>query len=72
MAPVDCLQPHKFEVAGEPARSLPENAPYPTQSVIAAQRDQLCPPVVTEYLGTRLDPKGRFQMGLLAPGEKAW
>ncbi|TWS21991.1 hypothetical protein FK268_21805 [Tsukamurella sputi] len=72
MAPVDCLQPHKFEVAGEPARTLPENAPYPSQSVIEAQRDQLCPPVVTEYLGTRLDPKGRFQMGLLAPGEKAW
>ncbi|MGC5024007.1 MULTISPECIES: septum formation family protein [unclassified Tsukamurella] len=72
MAPVDCVQPHKFEVAGEPARTLPENAPYPSATALAAQRDQLCPPVVTEYLGTRLDPMGRFQMGLLTAGEKAW
>ncbi|KXP03104.1 septum formation family protein [Tsukamurella pseudospumae] len=72
MAPVDCLESHKFEVAGEPARTLPENAPYPTESAIAAQRDQLCPPVVTEYLGKRLDPMGRFQTNLLTAGQKAW
>lgn len=72
MAPVDCLEPHKFEVAGEPARTLPAEAKYPSETALAAQRDQLCPPVVNEYLGKRLDPKGRFQMGLLTGGEKAW
>lgn len=28
--------------------------------------------MVAEYLGQRLDPKGRYQMGLLTAGEKAW
>ncbi|BDH55208.1 hypothetical protein MTP03_01470 [Tsukamurella sp. PLM1] len=72
LAPVDCMQPHKFEVAGEPARTFPAEAKYPTETALAAQRDQLCPPIVTEYLGKRLDPKGRFQTGLLTAGEKAW
>ncbi len=72
MAPVDCLQPHKFEVAGEPARTLPDTAPYPSEAVLAAQRDQLCPPVVDKYLDSRLDPMGRFQVGMLTPGEEAW
>ncbi|GAB3134090.1 hypothetical protein GCM10027289_25220 [Tsukamurella serpentis] len=72
MTPVDCAQPHKFEVAGAPARNLPAEAGYPTETALAAQRDQLCPPVVDKYLEKRLDPKGRFQMGLLTAGQKAW
>lgn len=72
MAPVECAEAHKFEVAGEPARTLPADAKYPTDSALAALRDQLCPPVVTEYLGKRLDPKGRFQMNLLTAGEQGW
>ncbi|WP_019201336.1 septum formation family protein [Tsukamurella sp. 1534] len=72
MAQVECAQPHKFEVAGEPSRELPESAKYPTEAALDSMRDQVCPPVVNQYLGKRLDPKGRFQMGLLTAGQQAW
>lgn len=72
LAPVDCSAPHKFEVAGEPANTLPADAKYPSEQQLAALREQVCTPVVAEYLGQRLDPKSRYQLGLLTAGEKAW
>jgi hypothetical protein len=72
LAPVDCSAAHKFEVAGEPATTLPADAKYPADQQLAALREQVCTPVVADYLGQRLDPKSRYQLGLLTAGEKAW
>ncbi|WP_345001610.1 septum formation family protein, partial [Tsukamurella soli] len=68
---VPCSAPHKFEVAGAPAHAF-DSSSYPTEAVLSATRDQQCSPVVASYLGKRLDPMGRFQVGLLTPDRAAW
>lgn len=69
---VDCAQPHRFEVAGPVASPLAADAPFPSGGELATIRDQQCGPVAAQYLGRRLDPMSRFQVGLLAPQRAAW
>jgi hypothetical protein len=69
---VDCAQPHRFEVAGPVPSPLGSGAAFPGDDQLTAIQDQQCAPVVSAYLGHRLDPMGRFQVGLLAPQQKPW
>ncbi|MDF0530810.1 septum formation family protein [Tsukamurella sp. 8F] len=69
---VPCTNPHKFEVAGDLPRAFGAKDPYPTDAVLSTTRTQQCSPLVASYLDKRLDPMGRFQVGLLGPNAAAW
>ncbi|EFV13549.2 septum formation family protein [Segniliparus rugosus] len=76
-AVVDCKHEHVFELAASinlndyPGSAFTSSA-YPDQKRIAAWNQQLCEPAVSAYLGERLDSLGRFKVGSLLSGEKAW
>ncbi len=69
---VPCSDPHKFEVAGALPHAFASSAPFPSEPVLAAARDQQCSAVVASYLTKQLDPMGRFEVGLLSPNQTAW
>ena len=76
-AAVDCKSEHVFELAASinlndyPGSAF-SSAAYPGQKQIAAWNQQLCETAVASYLGGRLDAHGRFKIGSLLSGEKAW
>ncbi|HZZ46389.1 MAG TPA: septum formation family protein [Pseudonocardia sp.] len=70
---VDCGSPHLFEQAGPvqltqfgPGTSLPSDANFRTLV------NQLCAPLVANYLHGAYDPDGRYRAGALKPSEKSW
>ncbi len=75
---VDCAQPHLFEVVERVDLSkFPSSEFGPHAQVTDAQRyamlrDSVCAPAADRYLGGKLDPSGRFTVGLIHPGEKGW
>lgn len=75
---VDCTQEHMFEVAGAvdtaayPGVQFGEDAPWPGPEQFTAIRDEHCPAVVNAYLGGKLDPAGRFSIGLMYPSQEQW
>ncbi|MFT4128283.1 MAG: septum formation family protein [Gordonia sp. (in: high G+C Gram-positive bacteria)] len=75
---VDCTAGHRFEVAGPldtsvlPGSEFGESAPRPTVERFAEIRDEQCPVIVSRYLDGRLDPEGRFSVGLMFPSEQQW
>lgn len=74
MRRLDCAQPHVFEVTGnvEISADYPSSAPPPDEKrwqEIAAEK---CTPGVTEYLGGKLDPFGRYTVSALKPTDEQW
>lgn len=78
--PVDvpCEQKHRFEVAGAidtaliPGAEFGEDALWPGAERFAAIRDEQCPVMVDQYLDGRLDPQGRFAVGMMYPSQAQW
>jgi hypothetical protein len=74
MRPVDCEQPHLFEVTGDVDISA-ENGPSSPAPSDEAWRDiakQKCTTGAATYLGGKLDPFGRFSVGALKPSAEQW
>ncbi|SDU71476.1 septum formation family protein [Gordonia westfalica] len=77
-AAVDCAQKHRFEVAGGidtsliPGVEFGEDALWPGPERFAAIRDEQCPVMVDQYLNGRLDPQGRFAVGMMYPSQAQW
>lgn len=75
---VDCAQKHRFEVAGGidtsliPGVEFGEDALWPGPERFAAIRDEQCPVAVDQYLEGRLDPQGRFSVGMMYPSQAQW
>lgn len=75
---VDCKDNHRFEVAQSvdmrtfPGSEYGPGAPPPSVERIKQISQEQCTPSVRNYLGSRYDPNGKFTIGLLWSGEKAW
>ncbi|MEO9329257.1 septum formation family protein [Gordonia aurantiaca] len=75
---VGCEQKHRFEVAGGidtsliPGAEFGKDAAWPGPDRFAAIRDEQCPIIVDSYLDGRLDPQGRFSVGMMYPSQDQW
>ena len=75
---VACTDEHRFEVAGElntavfPGTEFGDSAARPGPERFGQIRDEQCPVIVNRYLGGRLDPDGRFSVGMMFPSEQQW
>ncbi|QBJ96675.1 hypothetical protein ERC79_12370 [Rhodococcus sp. ABRD24] len=75
---VDCAQPHLFEVATDvdlslyPDTEFGPGSKFPGVLRFSELRDEHCAPAVNTYLVGRFDPKGKFSVGLINPGEAGW
>lgn len=67
---VDCAQAHRFEQAG--TVTLSDQATLPDDRGWRQLVNQRCTPVVTQYLGGKFDPDGRFRVGGLKPSQTKW
>lgn len=74
MKPVDCDQPHLFEVTGDVDISGEYNgsAPSPTEEAWREIAKAKCTSGATEYLGGKLDPFGKYSVGALKPSDDQW
>lgn len=74
MSRISCDSPHIFEVANnvDIGQDFGPNTPAPAvegwQQIVTEQ----CTPVVTEYLGGKLDPAGKWTAGALKPTAEQW
>ncbi|WHU46645.1 septum formation family protein [Gordonia sp. L191] len=77
-AKVDCATEHRFEVAGAlntallPGSEFGDSASWPGPERFGQIRDEQCPVIVNRYLNGRLDPDGRFSVGLMYPSDQQW
>ncbi|RVW02551.1 septum formation family protein [Rhodococcus spongiicola] len=75
---VDCAQTHQFEVARDidlgayPGVEFGPGSRFPGVLRFSELRDDFCGPAVNTYLNGRFDPKGKFSVGLINPGEAGW
>lgn len=75
---VDCKDPHRFEVAESidmrtfPGSEYGPGAAPPSVDRIKQISQEQCTPALKSYLGPKFDPNGKFTIGLLWSGEKAW
>lgn len=75
---VDCKDNHRFEVAQAvdmrtfPGSEYGPGAPPPSVDRIKQISQEQCTPSVRSYLGPKYDPNGKYTIGLLWSGEKAW
>ena len=75
---VACDQQHRFEVAGPldtavlPGAEFGESAKWPGPERFNSIRDEQCPVIVNNYLNGRLDPQGRFSVGMMYPSQAQW
>ncbi|MFC7618528.1 septum formation family protein [Actinokineospora soli] len=74
MRRVDCVEPHLFEVTStiDVAAEFPEDAPPPDVARWQELAVQKCTPGVTDYLGGKLDPHGRYKVNALKPSPAQW
>jgi hypothetical protein len=78
LSKVDCADKHLFEVTADinladyPGREFGPGTRFPDSLRFAELRDEHCVTAAQEYLGGRLDPRGRFVVGMINPGEPAW
>ncbi|MBB5913694.1 hypothetical protein BJY24_002561 [Nocardia transvalensis] len=75
---VNCSDKHLFEVTADidlsryPGREFGPGSRFPDSLRFAELRDEHCGPAAAAYLGGRLDPRGRFVVGMINPGEPGW
>lgn len=75
---VDCAQPHRFEVATRedlsqyPSSEFGEDAPQPNLERQSQLTAELCTGPVTEYMGGKLDPNGRYTISPILPPAEGW
>ncbi|WP_278314029.1 septum formation family protein [Lolliginicoccus levis] len=78
LATVDCSEEHRFEVTAAidlstfPGSEFGPGAGFPTELRFSELRQQLCEPATEDYLGSRFDPRGRYSINLINPGEDGW
>ena len=74
----DCGADHLFEVAATVDLSVFPNSEFGPKAAIATParyvqlRDQVCAPAAERYLDGKLDPSGRFTVGLIHPSANGW
>lgn len=74
----DCAGDHLFEVAAAVDLSVFPNSEFGPHAAVATParyielRDQVCQPAAQRYLDGKLDPSGRFTVGLIHPSAKGW
>lgn len=76
-APVDCAEPHRFEVAGRieliEVPGFGREAPFPDSAQLGRIGADRCLPVATRYAGGRpIDPAGRFTGLVVPPSLEGW
>lgn len=77
---VPCEQPHAFEVAKkldltnyeQYEGQYSETAAYPTEDDLIALQSGVCRDAVTEYLGGKYDPEGRFITAPIVASPDQW
>ncbi|WP_024801306.1 septum formation family protein [Nocardia sp. BMG51109] len=75
---VNCADEHLFEVTADidlsryPGREFGPGSRFPDSLRFSELRDEHCTPAANSYLGGRLDPRGRFVVGMINPGEPGW
>jgi hypothetical protein len=67
---VDCAKPHLFEQAG--SVTLTDQVTLPDDQTMRQLVNDRCTPVVTGYMGGKLDPAGRYRVGALKPSQARW
>nr|WP_245400218.1 septum formation family protein [Nocardia albiluteola] len=78
LSKVNCAAKHLFEVTADinlsdyPGREFGPGTRFPDSLRFAELRDEHCVTAAQAYLGGRLDPRGRFVVGMINPGEPAW
>ncbi|WP_255450143.1 septum formation family protein [Skermania sp. ID1734] len=78
LSKVDCKQPHLFEVAAQidlskyPGAEFGPGSKFPGVLRFTELKDEDCVPAVRDYLGAKFDPNGKFDVGLINPGEAGW
>ncbi|NQE88856.1 septum formation family protein [Nocardia terpenica] len=78
LSKVNCSDKHLFEVTSDidlsryPGREFGPGSRFPDSLRFAELRDEHCGPAAASYLGGKLDPRGRFVVGMINPGEPAW
>ncbi|MQY22364.1 septum formation family protein [Nocardia macrotermitis] len=78
LSKVNCADKHLFEVTADidlsdyPGREFGPGTRFPDSLRFAELRDEHCFTAAQSYLGGRLDPRGRFVVGMINPGEPAW
>ncbi|MQY26936.1 septum formation family protein [Nocardia aurantia] len=75
---VNCADKHLFEVTAEidlskyPGKEFGPGSRFPDMLRFSELRDEHCAPAAAAYLGGKLDPRGRFVVGIINPGEPGW
>ncbi|NNH74029.1 septum formation family protein [Nocardia uniformis] len=75
---VDCAGKHLFEVTADidlskyPGREFGSGSRFPDSLRFSELRDEHCVSAAQRYLGGKLDPRGKFVVGLINPGEAGW
>ncbi|RDI48406.1 septum formation family protein [Nocardia mexicana] len=78
LSKVNCADKHLFEVTSDidlslyPGREFGPGSRFPDSLRFAELRDEHCTPAAAAYLGGRLDPRGRYVVGMINPGEPGW
>ncbi|WP_330184070.1 septum formation family protein [Nocardia sp. NBC_01503] len=75
---VDCGSKHLFEVTADidlskyPGREFGPGSRFPDSLRFSELRDEHCVSAAQTYLGGKFDPRGKFVVGLINPGEAGW
>ena len=75
---VDCDDEHLFEVAATvdlsqyPGSEFGPDSKFPGVLRFTELKDEHCTPAVQQVLDSKFDPKGKFSVGLINPGEAGW
>ncbi|WP_425302970.1 septum formation family protein [Nocardia otitidiscaviarum] len=75
---VDCGSKHLFEVTADidlskyPGREFGAGSRFPDSLRFTELRDEHCVSAAQRYLGGKFDPRGKFVVGLINPGEPGW
>lgn len=69
---VKCGQHHLFEVTGKLRLAKGSAAPMPSHEQWQRIAERQCVPPAEHYLGGKLDPHGKYSVGVLMPSKQQW